>query len=117
MKRPDDRMLQDVITLFGDAAGGLAQNQPYYVNVSRANKVVVAYKVLKAVNAELYLQTSKVADKRHWRDTKTLTGSGSMVLTREAGLTEEFLENFLRWRVAGTDVDWQITFSIRVYGR
>jgi len=117
MKKPTDRILQDWLTLMGAAAGSLGQNQQYYVNVSRCRKVVVTYTVLKAVNADLYLQTSQVAEKKHWRDTETLTGTGSLVLTRDAGLTSKFVENFLRWRVAGTAANWQLTFRIKVYGR
>jgi hypothetical protein len=110
-------ILQDWLTLMGMNGDQLVQNQAFNMNVSGAGKVVVRWQVMKASNVSLYLQTSKVLEKKHWRDTKTLTSSGSVVLTREAGLTSEFLEDFLRWRVSGTADNWQLTFRIRAYVR
>jgi len=115
IKRPE--ILQDWVTLMGEDGDELAQHTPFCINVTNANKVVVRWDIRKAEGADLYLQTSKILEKKHWRDTKTLTLSDSVVLTREVGVTTEFIENFLRWRVAGTASGWQLTFRIRVYAR
>ena len=111
-----DEILQDWVTLCGEGASDLAMQNPEFVaDVSKATKVVVRYDVLKASNVGLYLQTAKVPDKKYWRDVKTLTGANSVVLTRDAGLTTEFIENFLRWRTLSTASPWQVTFRIQIF--
>ena len=106
---------QDWTTLFGTSATDMKrQNQEFVVDVSRHNKVVVNYHILNADTVTLYLETAQVKDKMYWRTTKSWNGvgDGSVVLTRDAGLTSEFLENFLRWRIAATSADYKITFSL-----
>ena len=108
--------LQDWQTICGESNGEVwLQNSEWYVDVSGHNKVIVRYDIMKATNVALHLQTAKVSEKKYWRDTKTLTGADSAILTRDAGLTSEFLENFLRWRVASSNTNWQITFRIQLF--
>jgi len=106
---------QDYTTLFGTSATDMKrQNHEFVTDVSAHNKVVVNYNILNADDITLYLETAQVKDKMYWRTTQSwnAVGSGSIVLTRDAGLTSEFLENFLRWRLAATGANYQITFSL-----
>ena len=110
--------LQDALTMFGPNNTDMAvQNEEFFTDVSGHDKVVVRYTILNADTVTLYLQTSQVKDKRYWRDTKswTVEGTGSVVLTRDAGLTSEFLENFLRWRIAASDTTWKLSFRLQLF--
>jgi hypothetical protein len=112
------KTLQQVVTLFGpNATDELVQNPEFYAEVAKYSKVVVKYQVLNLDDASLYIQTAKVKDKKYWRSTKTISavGDDSVILTRDAGLTSEYLENWLRWRVAASGANWRVTFSIQLF--
>ena len=110
--------LQDVLTMSGPNNTDMAvQNEEFFVDVSGHDKVVVHYSILNADTVTLYLETAQVKDKKYWRTTKSWAaeGTGSVVLTRDAGLTSEFLENFLRWRIAASDTTWKLTFRLQLF--
>jgi len=91
------------------------QNPEFVVDATGHSKVVVNWEIFKETNVDIYLQTAKVQEKKYWRDTKTLTGSGSTVLTRDLGQTTGFLENFLRFRLAANGASWQATLRIQYF--
>jgi len=112
----DGFLLQDWTTECGESATDVViQNLEFVADVSRAAKVVARFDVLDCTNANLHLQTAKVPDKKYWRNSKTLTGRDSVVLTRDAGLTSDFMENFLRWSIVATGGSWKVTFRIQLF--
>lgn len=99
----------------GSADDTYSQNPEFVVKAPGHSKVVVNWEILKATNVDIYLQTAKVQEKKYWRDTKTLTGSGSTVLTRDLGQTTDFLEDYLRFRLAANGASWQATLRIQYF--
>jgi hypothetical protein len=110
--------LQKLVTLFGpNATDEVAQRIEFSVDVSKFRKAVVKFQVINLDNVDLYLQTVRVKEKKYWRNTKTVSavGTPTVVLTRDAGLTSEFMENFLRWRLAANGANWRITFRVQLF--
>lgn len=110
--------LQDYLTLFGpDSGQTVVQNQEFFAKVSGRQKVVVQCDILDADYVTLCLETAQVEEKRYWRTTKSWSAVGTynVVLTRDAGLTSEFLENFLRWRIASTNANWKVSFRLQLF--
>jgi len=68
----------------------------------------------------LTLETSPAADKLTWRTSSSITATGTYckVLQREIGRTADFLEDYLRWRIAYSgSSDWQACFRIVLVAR
>ncbi len=119
-------ILQDWQTITREASPStfvpaIVQHLERVASMAGAKTVEVQVQVLRLTSGvTLHLETSPSAERVTWRSSCSFTGPGTVckVLQREIGRTADFLEDFLRWRIAYTGgTDWQACFRIMLVPR
>jgi hypothetical protein len=120
MKAPDGRMMQHLMTLFGDTGDEeVKQGNHAVVDTGNAETLVLDIELASIDDCDLYVDTSLTRSFDSWTAAYTRTaaaGVGSLRVYLEAkdGATNP-LERFVRWRVKSASSptgDWSICLSI-----